>query len=574
MSEDLSTYLKFAKIWNAHRTYPVIHDLENALDMPMKKIRRFVDKYNQMREKHPKLPELIWRREATGQAIPVPPGALKQLEPFRMDLERLKNAEGFVVTSAQFGANLHKQFWGALQVYAEYRDFPLVVMPIKYGPIQYINGRFTSTFPNELKGHLIFEDVILGNGSLQLNVARMRPTLDRFLTDKICEKGGNTSQIFAAPAMELEHRPRPNHAYPKACMTTGAATIPSYVMDKLGQQDRTAELATDAHTYAAIVVEFDGKAFHFRQLIADKKGQFYDIDPIHGGARWFTHKGHEHRPNAVEGLVLGDWHTGKTCPKIRAKTFGKGGMVDTLQPDNIVLHDFVDGDSVSHYEAYQAHRRAWKGPKQYDSMELELIRATDELHWMQKQAPNSKLHVVASNHPEFISKYIDEMKWTKDDINLAFGARMFSLMVGDLEQRNPRKVDAIACDPVVMYLRKFCPDVNVMNRTDKLLLGNKTVMCSMHGDIGPMGVPSRGLVAFRKMNISLTFGHNHTGTIWGNLWRVGVSTPRTQFYVTTPSTAWTNTHGPIFDNGQRMLLNIVNGRWHGQHAKPQRKVKA
>lgn len=85
----------------------------------------------------------------------------------------------------------------------------------------------------------------------------------------------------------------------------------------------------------------------------------------------------------------------------------------------------------------------------------------------------------------------------------------------------------------------------------------------MHGDIGVRGAPTRSLKEFRKMNQSIILGHNHTGTIWGPIWRVGTSTPRMQFYVTTPSTQWTNTHCPIFDNGQRMLLNIVNGRWNG-----------
>lgn len=563
MTKEIAEFKKFASIWNSGRSYPSNYDLERGLGIKIRAIRKMVEQYNLARKDHPQLPELIWRREATGQPIPVPQYALAQLDPFRADLEKIQKASGIVVTSAQFGANIHRGFWGSLKVYSEYRKFPLVVMPVKYGPVHFRHGRYTSTFPDELLGHLVFEDVMLCKNQLQLNVTRMRPTLERFLTDTICEMGGSTSQIFAAPTLELEHRPRVGHDYPKACMTSGSVSIPNYTLDPLGQQDRTAEVAIANHTLAAIVVEFDGNIFHFRQLAADEKGNFYDIDPIHGGARWFTSKGHTHRPDAVEGLVLGDWHTGKTCPVVRKTTFHKGGMVDTLQPSNIVLHDFVDGDSVSHYEQYQASRRAWKAPKLYDSMEIELKNAVVELNWMQKQAPKSKIHNVASNHPEFITEYVDEMRWAKDDINLAFGARLFATMIGDLEAKNPAKVDAISSDPVVMYLKKFCPNVNSLERTDKLLLGAGKILCSMHGDIGVRGAPTRSLKEFRKMNQSIILGHNHTGTIWGPIWRVGTSTPRMQFYVTTPSTQWTNTHCPIFDNGQRMLLNIVNGRWNG-----------
>ena len=495
--------------------------------------------------------------------MPVPAYALRLLDEFKIDLEDVKKAKGVVVTSAQFGANIHKGFWATLQTYAKYRDFPLVVMPIKYGPVSFRWGRYTSTFPDELKGHLIFEDLLLCHDQIQLNVTRMRPTLDRFLTPKVCEMGGNVSQIFAAPLLELEHTTRIGHKFPKACMTTGAVSIPNYTLDKLGQQDRTAEVAIDNHTFAAIVIEFDKDRFHFRQLVADKKGEFFDIDPVHGGARHFTAKTHRHKPDAVDGVVLGDWHTSKTCPLVKQATFGPKSIVDLLKPKNVVLHDFVDGDSISKYEQHQATRRAWKALKCYDSLEREMEDCVRELKWMRDIAPGVKFHAVASNHPEFVTEYIDNMRWVKDDINLLFGSQMFNAVVEDLKSRDPEKVNAIGIDPVILYLRKHCPFVNVMERTDKLFLGKGEILCSMHGDIGMRGAPSRSTAEFRKMNQKIILGHNHSATILGPVWRVGTSTPRTQFYVTTPATQWTNTQCAIFENGQRMLLNILDTDWHG-----------
>jgi len=563
MSDAIKALKEFATIWNSSRLYPTNYDLERRLGRKMRAIRKYIDVYNKEKETHSFLPDLIWRREGTGQAIPVPAEALKLLDVFKIDLEMVKKAKGVIVTSSQFGANIHKGFWGSLNTCSKYRDFPLIVMPVKYGPIGFSGGRYTSTFPDELKGHLIFEDLILGDGQLQLNVTRMRPTLERFLTDTICEMGGSTSQIFAAPILELEHRPRIGHDHPKACMTTGSVSIPNYALDKLGQQDRTAEIAVSNHNYAAVIIEFEKGKFHFRQLSADSKGNFYDIDPINGGARLFTAKGHTHKPNAIEGLVLGDWHTGKTCPTVRDNTFGPKSMTDILRPKHVVLHDFVDGDSISKYEQSQATRRAWKAKKGYDSLEDELTSDVAELNWMRERAPYSKLNMVASNHPEFVTEYIDNMRWTKDDINLHFGSKIFHDVVSDLEKRDPLKVDAIGTDPVILYLRNQCPFVNVMERTDTLFLGNGEILCSMHGDIGTRGAPSRSNKEFRKMNQKLILGHNHSATIFGPIWRVGTSTPKTQFYVTTPSTAWTNSHCAIFENGQRTLLNIIDNSWHG-----------
>jgi hypothetical protein len=562
MKDQLKELRSFAKIWNASKSFVTNFDLERAFGKDIATIRQMVDDYHVKQLEHPSLPELIWRKE-TGQPISIPAHALRQLDKFRIDRHTVKKAQGVIVTSAQFGANIHEDFWKTLNVCAEYRNFPLVVMPIKYGPIHYIDGQLTSTFPDALKGHLLFENLTLGKNQINLNVARMRPTLERFLTDTVCRMGGNVSQVFASPALELEHRASLNDDYPKAIMTTGSVSTPNYGVDRLGQQDRTGEVAMMNHVLSAIIIEFDGKDFHFRQLCANEKGEFYDIDPINGGARYFTPEGHTHKPDAVEALVLGDWHTGKTCPDVRKATFGKKGMTDQLNPKNIVLHDFIDGDSVSHYEQYQASRRAWKAERMFDSMEIELQNGVKEIAWIQSRVPYAKLHMVASNHPEFLTEYVEEMKWAKDNINLRFGALMFAAMVNDLVDKNPKKVEAIASDPVILYFRKHCPNVNTLERTDKLLLGNGSVLCSMHGDIGTRGAPTRSLKEFHKWNIDIILGHNHTGTIWGPTWRVGTSTPKMQFYVTTPTTQWTNTHCAVFDNGQRMLLNIVNKKFHG-----------
>lgn len=567
MKKDLSESHRFAKLWNAARTILSNYDLERLLGKSIKEIRQDADNYEAQRKEHPELPELIWRREETGQPIPVPARALKQLDHFKIDRKLLEKAPGLVITSAQFGAPIHQDFWATLKTYSAYRDFPLVVLPIKYGPIHFINGHYTSSFPKELIGHLLFEDMILSNDMLKLNTMRMRPTLEKFLTKKVMELGGHRSQIYAAPMVELLHSTRLTHDYPKAVMTTGAVSMPNYGIDKLGQSDRTGEIATAFHTHAAVVVEFDNDQFHFRQLYADREGKFYDIDPIHGGARWFTPDGHEHRPDAVEGLVCGDWHTGKTCEVVKKTTFGKGSMTDVLKPSNVVLHDFIDGDSVSHYEEYQASRRGWKAPKMFDSMEEELKNGVKEMNWIQSQVPYAKIHMVASNHPEFLTEYVEKQKYVKDNINLTFGSRMHVAMVDDMIAKNPKKVEAIASDPVILYFRQHCPGINTLERIDELYIGKVPTACQFHGDLGVRGGNTRSTEEYCSYGINVTLGHNHSGTIIRSVMRVGTSTPRVQFYVKGSDTQWTNTHGPIFENGQRMLLNIVNGKWHGYKTK-------
>ena len=571
--KKFETHLRFVSVWNDSRSYPTMHDMTRELGIKEKSITKCKERYNLFKKQNPScnLPDLIWRR-SNGTIVPVPKSVFDQLNRFRISAKSIQEAKGLIITGAQFGTTVFSNFLESLKVYSEYKKYPLVVMPIKYGPITVKNGRLTSTFPDELAGHLIFEDTPFANGNLNLNVARFRPTLDKFLTDKVCQMGGETSQIFAAPVIELEHRPRVGHdnPYPKAIMTTGSVSNPNYSVDKLGQQDRTGEVALENHKFGAVLVEIDktdSSIFHFRHTYADENGNFYDIDPNKGGALWITPEGVQHKPDAIDSVVLGDWHTGKTDSVVREVTFGDKGIIQKLRPKNVFLHDFVDCDSVSHWEKNQGPRRAWKGPLQYDSLELELQDAVKELQWMRNQAPFTKLHVVCSNHNEYVREYIETMRWKNDDINLTIGAQLFVAMAQSLKERAVTKAQADPIDPVIWWFNKHIPEVNSLERRSKFVVPEniqnikKAVLTSMHGDIGPGGKQTRSNESFQKYNHRVILGHNHVATIYRNVFRVGTSTPRTQHYVTTPTTSWTNSHAVVFDNGQIILVNIIKGRY-------------
>lgn len=602
--DDASSALKrsenkfraFAKIWNDARLYPAKYDLERHFNQKMPKILAQVRRYVAFRTEHPEfgMPELIWRKAVTGGMIIVPETVIKQLDEFRIDPSLLASRRGFVVTGAQFGGTLNSWFWASLKRYAEHRHLPLIVMPIKYGSVKTVyqketgGRRLTSTFPDELKGHLIFENVRFFGDELELNVMRMRPTLDTFLTPKVCERGGLRSQIFAAPKLELKHQMRIGRNHAKALMTTGAVTHPNYAVDNLGQQDRVGEIAAEEHQFAAIVVEFGKKGFHFRQLLANKRGEFYDINVTKGGADFFTQSGVEHRPDDVDTLYAGDLHIGITDPFVEKARFGKGGIAETLRPKNWVWGDDIDGWSINHYdEERQGARRAWKSEIGFNSLELEMRHAVAKHEWMRdqiiKHVPDVKMHRIASNHPEFVTDYIEQKKWALpgNDRNAEIGAEMFLAMKRSipkprvqmkpsgalvLPSLTPKELDVRPIDPVVWYFAKECPWLISHERTDKLLLpaGHKhAILCSLHGDKSSRGKQTRSTKEFRKVGIRTLLGHNHSAEIDGIAWRVGTSTMRTQHYVAFPDTAWTQTDGIIFKNAQRQLINYINGEWHG-----------
>lgn len=572
---------EFAAIYNNFKMCPLNHDLFRVLfpgsqvNDPQRLLRREVERYRKFRAAHKDdhLPELILRTNKDGRMIAVPEGVLAQLDEYRIDTKKVQRAKGVIVTSAQFGGTLNTDFWQALKRYADHRGYALAVLPIKYGPVMTVYQKelaqrvLTSTFDEALKGHMLFEDLKLANGSLTLNVIRLRPTLVRFLTDPICERGGNASQIFAAPKLELEHRPRFQHDYPKAIMTTGAVTHPSYNVDNLGQQDRTGELAAAEHTYAAVIVEFSSKkTFHYRQLLANTKGEFYDIDPINGGAVYVTPKGITYAPDGVDTAVLGDWHVGKTHPDVREITFGP--MLQKLNPKHVILHDLFDGNSISHWDDRQASRRTFKATHQQDSVKNELDALVKELEWMRDRLPGAKLHVVASNHNDFLMKYIESKDWFKDPVNIAICSEIFAALQKDLEARGPELFEVAPMDPVNWWLQQHAPFAVTHGRRSDMLLpespDSKKIAVTLHGDIGPGGGKASSMGVFRKWNQWSIIGHMHAAAIHGPVWRVGTSTHLTEHYINGPRTNWTHTHALIYANGQRQLLNIVNGAFHGQ----------
>jgi len=169
-------FLEFAAKWNDAKSYPATYDLEHELGETFAVIQKMAEEYTRYRTENSDagLPPLIWRRAVSGGTIAVPEEVLKQLDPFRIDADSVRNAKTIVVTSAQFGAPLNMHFWSAINHYAEAREALIVVMPIKYGPIRIATddetgeAHLTSTFPDELRGRILFEDLSLCGGGLTM----------------------------------------------------------------------------------------------------------------------------------------------------------------------------------------------------------------------------------------------------------------------------------------------------------------------------------------------------------------------------------------------------------------------
>jgi hypothetical protein len=84
---------------------------------------------------------------------------------------------------------------------------------------------------------------------------------------------------------------------------------------------------------------------------------------------------------------------------------------------------------------------------------------------------------------------------------------------------------------------------------------------SLHGDLGPNG--SRGsAVNLNKIGIRSIIGHTHAPCIEKGVVQVGTSSYLRLEYTSGPS-SWLQTHGLVYQNGKRALVNVIEGEWRG-----------
>jgi hypothetical protein len=555
-------YIAFAEAYNDINRYPDYVTLGIHLDITKVAILRRASTYRRMREEDPKLPTLIDREEEHERQI-------EQMFKWpKTDLKGIGGPGRYVVTSAQLGARVNEDTLESLKVYCKKNKAKLIVMVIRYGPsfkkvtrksdpnygeyvqIAHLSARIT----NDPDITVVWPDVDLAmlNDNVGLNTIGLVPTLDD-LVGNMGSVGDTVSHLIAAPVMRLEAVAVSNNALPKVNMTTGAVTFPRY------RDGKAPRKAIKNHCFGGIVVEVENdEIFHYRQLLSNKEGEFYDID-----LNKYTPTGYKFDPSAVEALVTGDWHTGYTDPTVREVTFGKGGIAARLKPRYIIMHDFTDSYSISHHDAKDSVIMARKARDGKFSLKQELQQNQDEVRFILKSTARIKSQIVfaASNHPEHIDRWLgDNNRWPKDPHNSIMGAQLYYLKGSQSDSKQLG---------MTWYFKEVLKPhelrrLTFLTRDDDFVrpeIPGHGIKLDMHGDEGLNG--SRGSIAqFKRLGFRTFTGHSHAPAIWGSAWRVGTSSLLDLGYNDGPSN-WMHTHGIVFKNGQRMLINIVEGNWHG-----------
>lgn len=452
-------------------------------------------------------------------------------------------ATRFLVTSAQNATDAHPGFLAALKVAAAHLGADLIVVPLRYrnpGSAWSRDAEDREWWAPELEPYLFNVARKLGPNLWLRADVKIQPTASSPLTGFESLTGAE-SCLIGHPKMQLRAVPAPSGRYPKILSTTGSVTRKNFSDTKAGA------LGAFHHSLGAVLVELEGRHFHLRQINADRvSGEFTDLD------QHYTAAGVRPAPPAL-GLVLGDTHARMTCPKVDRATFGPGGIVEALNPETVVFHDLLDGYAVNPHHAGNPFISAAKGAAGLGNVRAEVEHA---IEFVRSRARGRKAVIVASNHDDFLSRWIIGADWKHAGRNAAFyletAAHMHAsarMGPGGAEFDDPFRYWVLKLKGKAA-IRCLAPD-------ESFKLG--TIECGTHGHAGPNG--ARGsLQNLSRVGAQMIIGHSHTPGIREGAYQTGTSTPLKLEYTHGPS-SWLNTHCVVYASGKRALITIVDGRW-------------
>lgn len=336
---------------------------------------------------------------------------------------------------------------------------------------------------------------------------------------------------YILPSPKIRYQSIANTStYPRFLATTGALTHGNYKQHIA--QGRKAELE---HQYGFAFVEIrNGRLFHYHPVEAMKNGNFHYLREHYNDG--------EVTDQQPEALILGDYHTGDTCPKTRAATIK---MIEELKPKRVFFHDLFNGHSINHHEQQNNLSKARLWSQKMHVLEEEVEKCLAELNYFAARFPDVHFFVVESNHDLFLARYIGETNFLEDGQNSVFACKMFVAI-----SNGQRQAVLKTAMELVGNINK---NVTFLKEDEEYRV--KGVGLDYHGHRGING--SRGTSAsFDRLNLKLITGHEHSPRLYANGMVVGTSTLLKLGY-TKGAGSWLNAHGILYSSGKYSLLTLI-----------------
>jgi hypothetical protein len=471
-------------------------------------------------------------RSAYGNLSGLHDAAYEECSDFLFDINRaapmntkvLKQYKRFFITTAGTGQSVNAKALKTVRTYCAKVGAKLIIIPSKN------DGKLATTLDPVLKDEFIALDNLDINSNIKILAILQKNSKTDPVTGLPRLGKRDASYIVGGAKQRLVYTATGLGKLPHATMSTGCITDPEY-----NQKSLAGYAAAHDHVMGGIVVEVkDDEIYHFRQIQFDSKCAMVDLGLFVSGSRTNV--------MAPSAMVLGDWHSGVTCPLVRKASIQ---LTEKLRIKQWIVHDIFDGQSISHHNIGKQLLLTQKAEANKLDLTDELKTLAADVEMMSQIV--KEVVIVKSNHDEHLARYLDECRFVDHPYNIKLSIKLASAMI---EGHNPVEV-------AVNMFAKPNRNVHWLTRDESYMVAG--IECGAHGDKGANG--SRGsATSLENAYGKCVFGHSHTPTILRDAWCVGTSTPPYAEYGTGPS-SWMNTHCLIYPNGTRQLVNIINGEF-------------
>ncbi len=460
---------------------------------------------------------------------------------FGRDLPR--DCRRFIITAAQNATPVHAKWWGALLTAAKSLKAEILVIPIRYkNPTSQWSGSQQNAeyWAPEIRELLWNRRHALHKKLSVLGDIKIQPTASSPLTGAEALSHAS-SGIIGHTKLQFKTVPAPQSRMAKILTTTGACTVANYT------DSRDGRIGEFHHSLSAVLVELDGPRFYLRHLHFDVgSGTCTDL-----GTR-YSANGASKAPRPL-ALAMGDTHVDSICPDVEKATFGKGGIVESLNPEHLVWADLLDGYSCNPHHEGDPFIAAGKHDSSRGDVRAEVNRA---IEFVRANTPDGITSVVqASNHNDFLRRWINKTDWKRDPLNSEFYLETALVM-----RRGAKtgRAGTVYPDPFAHWFRAAkVPNSRVLDLDESFSLAG--VEMGMHGDMGPNG--ARGSIKnLRRIGTRSIIFHSHSPGIDEGCYQTGTSTLLRLEY-NHGANSWLNCHGLLHADGKRQLIVMVDGRY-------------
>lgn len=437
--------------------------------------------------------------------------------------ENKKINKRFFISSIITGAKVDEKFMQTVNNYCIKNDTELILLPMRGVSVKNtfdpdIYDRFSDNLATSFKfnSNLIAID-------LMINPQQVNPLtgLHRFTQKEY-------SVIVASPKQILNTVPQRAGSLPHIILSTGTICKPEY------RNNRPGKLAEQDNLIGGLIVEVESnKIYHIRHIQSDNKGGFHDLDTYY--------KGCDSKKIEVEGITIEPHYGVEDEKSLNAVK----DIIKHTKCKRLFLHDMFDAGSVNHHESKDICAKYNRKPHQKD-LKSELDYMSEKLRLWNKQFPTLEMFVVASNHNDFVNRYLAAGDFLQEDVNVYTASKMFTAMLD-------------GNDPIEWYLKDNYNINNLKFLEERESFVLNGIEMNIHGHQGNNG--ARGSAnATEISNGKATIGHSHAPSILRDVWTTGCNCQLEQRY-NKGGSSWL--HGSIIHhaNGKRQLIIIIDGKW-------------